>query len=231
MIRFDGATLDYGPGRPALAAANLAIDAGLTLLLGPNGAGKSSLIKLATGVERPRAGRVLVDGFDLWVDEVSARRRLAYVPEHPDVTPYASVVEVLGLVCRLRSASLDAQDAALARVGLTELADRTIRELSMGQRRRVMLATALIGQPAHVLLDEPLEAMDRAMQLWITEWVAQLVAAGVTILIATHQVEPFVDMATHAVAVHNGEVTVHCELPAGTDARLERVDRLARTGR
>ena len=102
MIRFERATLDYGVGRPALAATTLDVESGLTLLLGPNGAGKSSLIKLAAGVERPRAGRVLVDGFDLWTDEVAARRRLAYVPEHPDVTPYASVDEVLGLVCRLR---------------------------------------------------------------------------------------------------------------------------------
>jgi ABC-type multidrug transport system ATPase subunit len=231
MIHYDHAALDYGPGRPALAATTLSIDAGLTLLLGPNGAGKSSLIKLAAGVERPRAGRVLVDGFDLWVDEVGARRRLAYVPEHPDVTPYASVVEVLGLVCRLRGAPLDVQDAALAHVGLTEYADRTIRELSMGQRRRMMLATALIGDPAHVLLDEPLETMDRAMQAWITAWVAKLVAAGVTILIATHQVEPFVDMATHAVAVHGGRVTVQCELPASPDERRELVHRLAREGR
>lgn len=231
MIHYDRAALDYGPGRPALAATTLSIDAGLTLLLGPNGAGKSSLIKLAAGVERPRGGRVLVEGCDLWVEEVEARRQLAYVPEHPDVTPYASVVEVLGLVCRLRGAPLDAQDAALARVGLTEHADRTIRELSMGQRRRVMLATALVGRPAHVLLDEPLETMDRAMQEWITTWVAQLVADGTTILIATHQVEPFVDMATHAVAVHEGQVTVQCALPAGPDERRALVRRLAREGR
>ena len=231
MIRYDRAALDYGPGRPALAATTLSIDAGLTLLLGPNGAGKSSLIKLAAGVERPRAGRVLVDGVDLWVEDVRARQQLAYVPEHPDVTPYASVAEVLGLVCRLRGASPEAQDAALARVGLIEHADRTIRELSMGQRRRVMLATALIGRPAHVLLDEPLETMDRAMQEWITAWVTQLVAEGGTILIATHQVEPFVDMATHAVAVLDGQVTVQCALPNGPDERLAFVRRLAREGR
>lgn len=231
MIRFENASLDYGPGLPALAVTNLAIDAGLTLLLGPNGAGKSSLIKLAAGVERPRSGRVLVDGFDLWRDEVAARQRLAYVPEHPDVTPYASVAEVLGLTCRLRGESRSSGDEALARAGLADHADRTIRELSMGQRRRVMLATAFIGQPAHLLLDEPLETMDRTMQETITDWVARRVAAGATIMVVTHQVEPFVEFATHAVALREGRVTEHCQLPTGMEERRERVDRLARTGR
>lgn len=231
MIHFERACVDYGPGRPALGPTTLVVDAGVTLLLGPNGAGKSSLIKLAAGVERPREGRVLVDGLDLWVDEVAARRRLAYVPEHPDVTPYASVDELLGLVCRLRGEPLASRAEALERVGLTGQAGRTIRELSMGQRRRVMLATALMGDPAHVLLDEPLETMDRRMQEEITQWVAQLVAKGATILVATHQVAPFVELATRAVAVLDGEVTVQGALPADRDERLAYADRLARTGR
>ena len=87
MIRFHQASFAYRDGEPVLSGVDLEIPAGLTLLLGPNGCGKSTLLKLAAGVEQPDAGRVEVDGKDLWVDEVEARRSLAYVPEQPDLTP------------------------------------------------------------------------------------------------------------------------------------------------
>jgi ABC-2 type transport system ATP-binding protein len=75
---------------------------GLTLLLGENGAGKSTLLRVAAGVERPDAGTVTIGGHDLWVEEVEARSLLAYVPDEPDLVPYATVREILLLVARLR---------------------------------------------------------------------------------------------------------------------------------
>ena len=128
-----------------LAGVDLEISPGLTLLLGPNGCGKSTLLKLAAGIERPDSGRVEIDGHDLWIDEVAARRGLAYVPEQPDLTPYATVREILDLVCRLRGEPARARREALERVGLGKLAHRSVRELSMGQRRRAVLAAALRG--------------------------------------------------------------------------------------
>lgn len=228
MIRFEQATFDYGTGRPALQATNLEIGAGLTLVLGPNGAGKSSLLKLAAGVEYPRSGRVFIDGHDLWTDEVAARRCLAYVPEQPDLSPYASLSEVMRLVCRLRGEPVASGGAALARVGLSVDADRTVRELSMGQRRRALLAAAFIGRPSHLLLDEPLEGMDRAMQQAIVEWASRRAAEGAAVLIATHEIEPFVADAVRAMAVAGGLVTLHEPLPHAPAPRLERLEAFAR---
>src|SRR5215204_425944 len=108
----------FGYGRSiALTCDALDLGPGITLLLGPNGAGKSTLLKLVAGVEHPNAGTVAIDGHDLWRDEVAARAALAYVPEHPDLTPYATVAEVLGLVCRLRGRPVDDGEAALTTVG------------------------------------------------------------------------------------------------------------------
>lgn len=152
----------YRRGEPVLAGVDLAIPAGLTLLVGPNGCGKSTLLKLLAGVEIPDAGAIAIDGHDLWTDEVAARRSLAYVPEQPDLTPYATIREVLDLVARLRGEPLARAGEALERVGLRHLAERSVRELSMGQRRRAVLAAALVGAPRHVLLDEPLETLDRS---------------------------------------------------------------------
>jgi len=228
VIQFRGASLQYGPERRALLKTSADIGPGLTLILGPNGAGKSSLLKLAAGVERPMEGQVLVDGHDLWVDEVRARRCLAYVPEYPDLTPYATVAEVMQLVCRLREVPASHGDAALLRAGLAREADRTIRELSMGQRRRALLASAFIGDPPNVLLDEPLEGMDRAMQDELVAWVVSRVATGATVLIATHEIEPFVAHASRAIAVRDGTAVVLDVLPDAPARRLERLLDLAR---
>ena len=82
---------------------------------------------------------------DLWVDEVAARRQLAYVPEHPDLSPYATIADVVRLVCSLHGEPIETGATALARAGLATLGDRTVRELSMGQRRRALHAMAFVG--------------------------------------------------------------------------------------
>jgi ABC-type multidrug transport system ATPase subunit len=206
--------------------ANLDIGNGLTLLLGPNGAGKSTLLKMIAGVERPDHGTIEIDGFDLWKQEVAARQKIAYVPEYPDLTPYATIEDVMALVCRLRSEPIDSALRVLDRVGLRHLSNRSIRELSMGQRRRAVMAAAWIGHAQTVLLDEPLESMDRLIRESILAWVGGLKANGATIIIATHQVDPFIDRADTIVAVRNGGVTKYSPLPSDPTERRRLVDSL-----
>src|SRR5512136_684884 len=93
----------YRHGETVLSGATLEIPPGLTLLIGPNGSGKSTLLKIVAGVERPDRGTAAIDGHDLWIEEVTARMSLAYVSEQPDLTPYATIRDVIYLVCRLRS--------------------------------------------------------------------------------------------------------------------------------
>ena len=219
----------FGYGRhTALTCDALDIGPGVTLLLGPNGAGKSTLLKLVAGVEHPTSGTVTVDGHDMWRDEVAARAALAYVPEHPDLTPYATVGEVLGLVCRLRGRPVDDGDRALITVGLDGLGDRSVRELSMGQRRRAVLAAAFIGEPSNLLLDEPLEAMDRAMRSWLTSWIAAASDRNATVVVATHDVEPFTALAKRAIVVAAGVPHLVDPLPGDGEARARLLDSSAR---
>lgn len=228
MIRFHQASFAYRDGEPVLCGVDLEIPAGLTLLLGPNGCGKSTLLKLAAGVEQPDAGRVEVDGKDLWVDEVEARRSLAYVPEQPDLTPYATVREIVGLVCRLRGEPRQRAEEALDLVGLRQLAHRSVRELSMGQRRRAVLAAARIGAPRQILLDEPLEAMDRGARESILAWIDGLLASGAAVLVVSHDIEPFVPRAARAVTVKNGRCLVVDPLPQEPLERMALTERMAR---
>lgn len=206
MIELRDVTFGYDPRRATLEVPSLQIGPGLTLVIGPNGSGKSTLLRLIAGVEAPRRGTITVGGCDLWRDEIGSRRQLAYVPETPELTPYATVIDVLQLVAALRQAPLVSVADALERVGLFELGGRTIRQLSMGQRRRAMLATALIGEPRVIILDEPLETLDAEMREFVRTWVMALRERGALIVLATHDRLAFESMVDSVVAVQDGRV-------------------------
>ncbi len=217
-----------GPAAPpTFQCQTLDIRPGLTLLLGPNGTGKSTLLKLAAGIEAPDTGSVTIDGRDLWRDERAARRALAYAPELPDLSPYAALGEVLRLVTSLRGTDPTAGTRALAAVGLDGLERRSIRELSMGQRRRAMLAAAFVGTPTTLLLDEPLESLDRAMRDQVVQLLGERLAAGATALVSTHEIEPFATLAGSVVAMRDGVPTTP-GLEPDLPRRLEQLDALAR---
>lgn len=228
MIRLTQVHFWYREGEPVLRGADLELKAGLALLLGPNGCGKSTLLKLVAGVEKPDRGRAELEGRDLWVDEVEARRGLAYVPEQPDLTPYATISDVIRLVCRLRGEPLEKGKAVLDRVGLGRMAQRSIRELSMGQRRRAVLAAAWLSRPHVILLDEPLESMDRAMREEVLAWIDSALAYGASVVIATHEIEPFVQKAARAVTVSNGLCWLYDPLPSGEPERVALLEALSR---
>lgn len=229
MIRLDGVRFAYAGGTDVVDADTLEIGPGLTLLVGPNGAGKSTLLRLIAGVERPREGRISIGGHELWEAEVAARQPIAYVPEQPELTPYATIEEIVRLVCRLRRVSEQEGTAAIERAGLAAHASRSVRELSQGQRRRAVLAAAWVGQPSVLLLDEPLEAMDRAMRGEVIEWIRDAASGGLTAVVASHDFDDLVDTASAALSVRDGAVTSHV-LPDDPAARRGLLDTLARGG-
>jgi ABC-type multidrug transport system ATPase subunit len=208
MIQLRDITFGYARGRSTLEVPELTIGPGLTLVLGQNGSGKSTLLRLIAGVEPPSRGTVTVGSCDLWIDEVGARRQLAYVPESPELSPYATLLDVLELVAGLRGAAQASVVNALDRVGLFDLGMRTVRELSMGQRRRAMLATALIGEPAIVILDEPLETLDAQMRGFVRTWVIELRERGAAVLLATHDVAAFTPITDTVLMVRDGSVAI-----------------------
>jgi ABC-type multidrug transport system ATPase subunit len=228
VIELASVRFGYHGGSPVLDRVDLHLGPGLALLVGPNGCGKSTLLKLIAGVEPPDRGTVAIDGVDLWGDEAAARRPLAYVPEHPDLSPYASLLEVLRLVCRLRGEPIERAVSALAEAGLAEQAQASVRELSAGQRRRALLAAAWVGTPRVVLLDEPLESLDRALRDRVLAWIEGLRAQGATLVVVSHQLEPFVPLATVAVTVRDGRAVGPIDLPVSGADRLAILERLAR---
>jgi ABC-type multidrug transport system ATPase subunit len=225
---FENVTFGYEPQQSVIRNASFVLKPGLTLILGPNGCGKSTLLKLAAGVERPDQGCILVDGIDLWKKEAEARRGLAYLPEFADITPYATLRDVLLLVSRLRDEEKEAGDRALAIFGLAHESGRSVRELSSGQRKRALFAAAFVGQPEHILLDEPLDALDRRISDDVMAWIGDRTAAGATVAVVSHAIESFMDLATAALTVRDGLVEAHENLPTPPGERFRFLDSLAR---
>lgn len=218
-LRMEGVAFAYDDRARIFSDLNLEVASGVTLLSGENGAGKTTLLKLAAGVEKPDAGRVLVNGSDLWRREVAARSDLAFVPQEPDVTPFATIREVLRLVCRLRSQPAEQVDQVLSETDLEDSADLSIRELSRGQRRRVLLAAAWIGTPRTAILDEPLDAMDEHWRSRIHGWLKALRETGGLALVATHEAGSLTELADRFLVLRDGEIRELDSLPQDTTGR------------
>ncbi|MFE9372032.1 ABC transporter ATP-binding protein [Streptomyces sp. NPDC006711] len=162
-------------------------------LVGPNGSGKTTLLRCVYATLRPTSGRVLLDGADLHALPARARaRRLATVPQDADAGGIElSVREIVAMGCsphhRFWEADTAADDAlvrdALARLGIANLAARPFPSLSGGERRRALVARALVQQPDLIVLDEPTNHLDIRYQLEVLSLVREL---GTVNLLALH---------------------------------------------
>jgi ABC-type Mn2+/Zn2+ transport system ATPase subunit len=188
---------DYGKGRPVLEDISFSIASGQrAAIVGPNGAGKSTLFKVIVGLMPHRTGDVLVHGHSHHAGDCPS---IGYVPQREavdwnfpvtarDVALMGRVKE-LGWLRRPGRADREAARAALAQVGLENLADRPIGDLSGGQQQRVFISRALAQRADVLLLDEPFGGVDAEAQAAIFELLDDLRAQGVTVLISTHDLE------------------------------------------
>jgi len=175
--------------RVALADVSFtALPRRVTALCGPNGSGKSSLVRAVAGLV-PSTGSIGLAG----PAGGAGRPRVGYMPQDITAPPALSAIEVvlLGrlstLALRIDPADLAAAAEVLDRLGIADMANRDVRELSGGQRQLVFLAQALCGSPAVVLLDEPTSALDLRHQLQVLSLLRELVRErGLTCLVVLH---------------------------------------------
>ena len=206
-IDVSGITVRYGDVL-ALDDVSLTVESGrVTGLIGMNGSGKSTLFKSIIGLVRPAAGQVRLEG----PDPASARRRglIGYVPQSEDVdwTFPVSVRDVVmmgrygrqGVLRRASATDKDAVDEALARVELTDLADRQIGQLSGGQRKRAFVARGIAQGAGILLLDEPFAGVDKRSEATIVRLLRELAASGSTVLVSTHDLHALPSLADEAV--------------------------------
>jgi ABC-2 type transport system ATP-binding protein len=180
-------------------------------LLGPNGAGKSTLINIIAGLVRASAGRIAVLGHDTVREYRHARRSLGVVPQELVFDPFFNVIDMLRLQAGYygcRKESWPWIDQLIERLELTEKRDAMMRTLSGGQKRRVLIAQALVHKPPVVILDEPTAGVDVDLRRTLWEFTRELHAQGHTIVLTTHYLEEAEDLCQRIAIIDKGALRV-----------------------
>jgi ABC-2 type transport system ATP-binding protein len=180
-------------------------------LLGPNGAGKSTLINIIAGLVRASEGSVAVLGHDVVRDFRAARRSLGVVPQELVFDPFFNVIDMLRLQAGYYGAGRAAWpwiDQLIERLELTEKRVAPMRTLSGGQKRRVLIAQALVHKPPVVILDEPTAGVDVDLRRTLWEFTRELHAQGHTIVLTTHYLEEAEQMCERIAIIDRGRVGV-----------------------
>jgi ABC-2 type transport system ATP-binding protein len=209
-LEVKGLTKSYGRLR-AVDGLDLRVEAGEWVgLIGPNGAGKSTTVQVITGQLIADAGQITVAGHEIATDALAARRHTGYVPQRLELYPFLTGREVLEFVATARGIELEiaqprVQDLLL-RFGLGAHQDRLTREYSGGMARKLAVATALIGDPALLVLDEVLTGLDPRAAAEVKEALRERVSAGGSVLMVTHALDTLERLADRVLLLDKGKI-------------------------
>ena len=210
LVHIDTVSHRFGPAK-VLDAVSLAIaEASYTVLLGPSGSGKTTLLSILGGFLQPTEGRVMIRGADC-TRMPPARRPTTTVFQDYALFPHMTIGANVGFGLRMRGVARPEREARaremLGLVGLAEAFSRKPHELSGGQRQRVALARALVMEPAVLLLDEPLGALDLKLRRQMQDELKAIQKrVGTAFVHVTHDQEEAMALADHVVVMNHGRI-------------------------
>jgi ABC-2 type transport system ATP-binding protein len=218
-VRFAGVFRHYGK-REVVQDVSLEIRRGEVFgLLGPNGSGKSTLIRMLVGLVTPTRGSVSVAGFDVVQAAPSARRLIGYVPEDIQLYPGMRTLEFLRCMGGLRGLRgkdlVRACDRAIERLALGPVCATLMGRLSHGYRQRVLLAQALLGDPAVIVLDEPGNGLDPQQIIELRHLITGL-SGDHTVIVTSHVLGEVEQVAARVAVLREGRLLA--VLPVGEAA-------------
>jgi ABC-2 type transport system ATP-binding protein len=208
-IRIESLSKTYADGKLALNEVSFGVPRGQIFgLLGPNGAGKSTLINILAGLVVKTSGTVDIWGFDLDQHPRNAKRSIGVVPQEIIFDPFFTPRETLEIQAGLYGIppAERQSDGLLAAMHLTDKANAYSRTLSGGMKRRLLVAKAMVHSPPILVLDEPTAGVDVELRRQLWDYVRQLNAQGVTIVLTTHYLEEAEELCDRIAIIHHGRV-------------------------
>lgn len=176
-------------------------------LVGPNGAGKTTTLRALAGILQPTSGTIRIAGIDLKTNPVAAKRRLAFIPDEPQLFDYLTVTEHLQFIARLYGIA-DAGPripVLLEELELSAKKDALPPELSRGMKQKLAIACGLLHQPSVVLLDEPLTGLDPVGIRRMKETIVARAREGATVVLSSHLLHLVEELCTRILVIRRGE--------------------------
>jgi ABC-2 type transport system ATP-binding protein len=195
--------------------------------LGPNGAGKTTTIRMMTGLYRPTSGACLVNGCDVQLDPLNAKRAIGYVPDQPHLYEKLTGREFLffiGGLFRMPSSRVRAKIEEFVRAfELERFIDKRAEEYSQGMRQRIVLSAALLHDPQVLIIDEPLVGLDPRSARLVKDTLKARTREGLTVFMSTHLLEIVEELCDRIGIIKDGRL-IHEEVrngAAGFNGQLE----------
>ncbi len=232
-IELNGLTKSFGDVRAVDDLSAAAQPGQVTALLGPNGAGKTTTLRMLLGLVAPDKGTATFGGrrYDELPNPV---RQVGAVLEASSYHPGRTALDHLRVLATASGLPQDSTWGVLAQTGLTADAQRRVGEFSLGMRQRLGLATAMLGDPAVLVLDEPTNGLDPPGVRWLREYVRQLADEGRTVLLSSHALSEVELTADHVLVMAKGRLLrssslaeLRTEAGVGSNVRTPEADRLS----
>ena len=212
MLAISNLTKRYGK-KTAVNRISLEINAGdIVGFIGHNGAGKTTTLRCCSGILEPDEGDIRIDGLSLRESPLECKRRLAYIPDNPDLYEYLTGIRYLNFVADVYGVSAADRASRIERYATmfeirNDLAD-PIRQYSHGMKQKIALISALIHEPKLIMLDEPFVGLDPVAAHRIKTVMRQMCDAGGAIFFSTHVLEVAEKLCDKIAIIRQGEIVV-----------------------
>ncbi|RNE64164.1 ABC transporter ATP-binding protein [Cryobacterium tepidiphilum] len=205
MIEARSLTKQYG-SKTAVDGVDFTVEPGLvTGFLGPNGAGKSTTMRMIVGLDRPTAGTVTVNGA-AYRDHAAPLREVGVLLDAKAVHTGRTAEKHLRAMAATHRIGRKRVDEVIAMTGLESVARKRVGGFSLGMGQRLGIAAALLGDPATLILDEPVNGLDPEGVRWVRTLVRHLAAEGRTVLLSSHLMSEMAQTADHIIVLGRGRV-------------------------
>lgn len=212
MIKVDGIHKSFRDVHAVRGVSFDAPDGKITGLLGPNGAGKSTTLRVLYTVLKPDEGSATIDGHDVVVNSLDARRVTGALPHgaglYPHLTARENIVYYASLCGLLRKDIPEKVDSIIELLEIQDFAYRRTKGFSQGQRTKVSLARALVHDPQNVILDEPSNGLDVMATRSLRELILKLKDTGRCVLFSSHVMQEVAALCDDIVIIANGQVAI-----------------------
>ncbi|MBQ9983323.1 MAG: ABC transporter ATP-binding protein [Lachnospiraceae bacterium] len=210
MIQIENVTKTYNSAVRAVDNLNLTVNDGeIVGFIGPNGAGKTTTLKMMTGILKPDSGNVFINDYDMQKEPLKAKQEIGYIADSPDMFLRLKGIEFMNLISDIYKVPTETRKERIktfaTRFDLAEVLDKPMQSYSHGMRQKMMVAAALVHDPAVWILDEPLTGLDPKSAYALKQMMREHADAGNSVLFSTHVLEVAEKLCDKVIIINHGK--------------------------